>query len=250
MRLGKLTAALMGLVLLAGCKKEPIKPTPAPAPAEENPRVAIKLNSGYLPAGKVDSAVLVWEINGQLQQATMQLSNDTLFTETKNLTRGAGRLTVQLFSQTTLRQQNLQWEKRTELTLREKESVNWPAPTGYDDAAWFPRVILIDAPSTFTAIVALRPADPYFFLKNIPAGFKIELERHYTRIPGGAEIVGGGLWKCNTVCTDARGIIENRQYFSNLPAQMAGREWKMVEIGIGLFGNNSTSGPGFYFNHY
>src|SRR5215218_6694249 len=111
MKPGKLTAALVGLALLAGCKKEPIKPIPPPSPAEENPRVAIKLNSGYLPADKVDSAVLVWEINGQLQEATMQLSNDTLFTETKDLTKGAGRLTVQLFSKTTLRQQNLQWEK-------------------------------------------------------------------------------------------------------------------------------------------
>ena len=247
----KLTSLLLTIIVLAGCKKEKSTPPPAPNPSEEAPRIAIKLNEAYMPAGKIDSAVLVWEIAGQVQQATMQLSRDTLFAETKNLIKGAGRLTVQVFSKISLRQQNLQWEKRADITLPEKQSVNWTAPTGYEDAAWFPRVILVDAPSKFTAIVALRPADPYFFLKNIPTGFKIELERHYTKIPGGAEIIGGGLWKCNTVCSDARGIIENRDFFRNIPTQIAGREWKMVAVGIGLFGNDGvTPGPGFYFNHY
>ncbi|HYK56487.1 MAG TPA: hypothetical protein VEV15_08395, partial [Flavisolibacter sp.] len=115
---------------------------------------------------------------------------------------------------------------------------------------WFPRVILIDAPTNFTAIVALRPDDAYFLLKNIPAGFKIELERHYVATPGGAVIVGGGLWKCNTVCTDERGIIENRDFFRPLAGQMKDRVYKMVEVGIGLFGDNYSSGPGFYFNHW
>jgi hypothetical protein len=250
MKPGLLTAALMGILFITGCKKQPIQPAPAPVPNEEHPRIAIKLNNDYLPAAKIDSAILLWELNGQAQQDKMEISNDTLFTETKNLLKGAGQLTVQIFSKVVLRQQNLQWEKRTALTLKEKQSVNWKAPANYDDAGWNPRVIMIDQPSKFTAIIALRPTDPYFLLKNVPAGFRIELERHYTRIPGGAEIVAGGTWKCNTVCTDARGIIENREFFRPLATQIAGREWKMVETGVGLFGPNNTSGPGFYFNHY
>ena len=250
MKPGLLTAALLGMVLIIGCKKEATPPGRAPIPGDENPRLAIKLDQDYLTAAKIDSAILLWEINGQVQQAKLQLSNDTLFTETKNLTKGAGQLTVQIFSKIVLRFRNLQWEKRTNVSLQDKESVNWKAPASYDDVEWNPRVIMIDAPSRFTAIIALRPTDPYFLLKNIPAGFKIELERNYTRIPGGAEIVAGGLWKCNTICTDARGIIENREFFRPLATQIAGREWKMVETGVGLFGSNHTAGPGFYFNHF
>lgn len=245
-----LTAAIVVMALISACKKDPAPQKPAPKPEVENPRISVKLNPAYLDARKVDSAFAMWELNGQVQQAKMQLSNDTLFTETKDFTKGSGRLTVQIFSKTQLRQKNLQWEKRLDVTLKEKQPVNWTAPASYDDAAWFPRVILVDGPSKFTASVGLRPADPYFSLKNIPAGFKIELERHYTKIPGGAEIIAGGLWKCNTVCTDERGIIENRDFFRNLPAQINGREWKMVGIGIGLFGSNNMPGPGFYFNHW
>ncbi|MCW3109298.1 MAG: hypothetical protein JWQ09_3804 [Segetibacter sp.] len=109
---------------------------------------------------------------------------------------------------------------------------------------------MIDNPTNFTAIIALRPADPYFLLKNVPAGYKIELERGYYLIPGGAISVGKGFWKCNNVCTDSRGIIENREYFSPLPNQINGREWKMVEIGVGLFDNTPFPGPSFYFNDY
>jgi hypothetical protein len=250
MKPGILTAILFSMALLTGCKKDPLPHKPTPESGEPNPRVAIKLNQDYLAAANIDSAILVWEINGQVQRAKMHLSNDTLFTETMNLTKGDGRLAVQIFSNIALRFRNLQWEKRVDVALKDKESVNWKAPANYDDAEWNPRVIMVDAPSRFTAIIALRPADPYFLLMNIPPGFKIELERNYTRIPGGAEIVAGGLWKCNTVCTDASGVIENREFFRPLATQIAGREWKMVETGVGLFGSNSTPGPGFYFNHY
>jgi hypothetical protein len=245
-----LAAAFFSIVLMTACTKERSLPAPTPSPVVQNPRLAIKLNQDYMPANKIDSAVLTWELNGQLQQKRMELSNDTLFAETKSLNKGAGRATVQIFSRTSLRQQNLQWEKRADLTLNDNSSVNWSAPANYEDATWFPRVIFVDAPTKFTVIIALRPTDPYFFLKNVPPGFKIELERNYTKIPGGAEIVGGGTWKCNGVCTDSRGIIENREFFRPLATQMAGREWKMVEVGVGLFGDNYTSGPGFYFNYW
>ena len=243
-------AILLGIAFLAACKKEPSQQVPKPEPDEAAPRVAIKLNEAYLFAAKIDSATLLWEINGQAQEAKMQVSNDTLFAETKTLAKGAGRLTVQVFSNVKLRHQSLQWERREELTLKERQSVNWKAPADYNDAAWNPRVILQDNFTKFTAILALRPTDPYFCLLNVPAGYKIELDRNYTRIPGGAEIVAGGTWKCNTVCTDARGIIENREFFRPLAAQIVGREWKMVETGVGLFGPGGTSGGSLYFNHW
>ena len=240
-------AILFVLLAATACKKE--KPPLSP-PTEKAARISVKLNSNYLAPANVDSAILIWENNGNVQQQKMQLSNDTLFTGLKNLHYGQGQLTVQVFSTIALRNRKLQWEKRTALTLMTNKSVNLDAPFHYDDPAWNPRVILVDEPTKFTAIVALRPSDPYFMLKNVPIGFKIELERNYVAIPGGAHIVGGGLWKCNTVCTDERGVIENREFFLPLPAKIGGQQWKMVEVGIGLFGPNYSSGPGFYFNHY
>jgi hypothetical protein len=250
---GNMKSTIVATVLsttffLSACTKNH---PPAPPPSVEKVnRIAVKLNAGYLPASQVDSAVLFWELNGQVEEKKMQLSNDTLFTNAKELPAGAGRLTVQIFSKIALRYRNLQWEKRTEVNLKHSESINLAAPAGFDDPAWNPRVIMIDEPTKFTAIVALRPADPFFQLKNVPTGYKIELERNYVATPGGAQIVGGGLWKCNTVCTNENGIIENRDFFSPLPAQIGGKPWKMVEIGIGLFGSNHSPGPGFYFNHY
>jgi hypothetical protein len=245
-----LTAVLLGITLLSSCKKERLTQNPPPSLDEQAPRIAIKLNPNYLSAEKIDSATLIWETTTGTQEAAMRVSNDTLFAQTNTLSKGNGRLTVQIFSNVKLRHQSLQWEKRVEITLPKKQSINWTAPTGYEDGGWNPRVILIDALSKLTAIIALRPTDPYFLLKNIPEGFKIELERNYARIPGGAEIVAGGLWRCNTVCTNPRGIIENREFFLPLAAQIAGREWKMVETGVGLFGPNGSSGGTLYFNHY
>ena len=245
-----LRTAICLLILFSACKKEEVNRPDPTVPEEKNHRIAIKLNSSYLPAEKVDSAVILWETNGQVQQEIMQRSNDTLFTKLTHLAKGEGRLTIQLFTKIELRQRHLQWEVRKDTVLKENVSFHLAAPTHYDDPAWFPRVILIDPWTKFTAIVALRPADPYFLLKNVPPGFKIELERNYTAVPGGAVIVGGGLWKCNTVCTDERGIIENREFFKPLKTQIGNREWKMVETGVGLFGPNHSSGGVLYFNHW
>ena len=242
------TAVLFAVAFVTGCRKPPI--SPLPAPPEKKVGIAIKLNSTYLPADKIDSAVVLWEINGKLQQEKMQLSNDTLQINAKQLDKGAGLLTLQVYSNVRLRQRKLQWEKRWNVTLKADESIAVAAPAGFEDNLWHPRVIMTDPPYSFTAIVALRPDDSYFFMKDVPPGFKIELERNYVATPGGAVIIGGGLWKCNTVCTDVKGVIENREFFRPLSERMQGRTYKMVEVGIGLFGNNGMPGPGFYFNHW
>ncbi len=243
------TATVLGTLFIA-CGKDPENHLPPAPPVEEAARVAVKLNAGYLAADKVDSALLIWETTGKQQTEKMQLSGDTLFVEMKKLEQGAGLLTIQVFSKLAIRQRDLQFESRSEKTVSGNTSLNLAAPTGYDDPAWMPRVIMIDNQTGLTAIVGLRPVDPYFMLKNIPPGFKIEHERNYTAIPGGAVIVGGGLWKCNAVCTDSRGIIENREYFKPLAAQVGNKSWKMVETGIGLFGPNNSSGGVLYFNHW
>jgi hypothetical protein len=230
---------------MAACNKKPPLP-----PVEESQKIAVKLNSNYLAAEKIDSALLLWEINGKVQTERLELTHDTLYTDVKKLDKGTGILTIQLFTNIEVRQRKLQWEKSSNITITNSQSVYFTAPLNFEDNNWFPRIIMVDAPTNFTAIVALRPDDAYFLLKNIPTGFKIELERNYVATPGGAIIVGGGLWKCNSVCTDSRGVIENRDYFRPLADRMKNRTYQMVEVGIGLFGDNYSSGPGFYFNHW
>lgn len=243
-----LLLVLPAVLLCTACSKD--DPASSPAPVAKKNGIAIKLNAQYVSADKIDSAILFWQINGKTQTEKLLISHDTLLTDGAALDKGAGTLTVQIFSGVVLRQRKLQWERSVDLSLKQYEQVNWNAPASYDDADWFPRVIMIDEMSQFTAIIALRPADTYFLLKNVPSGFKIELERNYTVIPGGAQIVGSGLWKCNTDCRDVYGKIENRTYFRPLADQMQGKQFGMVEVGVGLFGPNYTSGPGFYFNHY
>lgn len=243
-----LLATLLLTSFLNGCKKDDVVIIP---PTVKENVIAVKLDNSYMPASKVDSAIITWELNGQVQQEKMQLSNDSVYANIKKFTKGNGRLGIQLYTKTKLKQQDLQWERRMELNLKHEESLVWNAPADVNENGWFPRIIMIDAPTGFTAIVGIRPADPYFMLKNIPAGFKIELERGYWVIPGGAISVAHGLWKCNTVCTDSRGIIENREFFSNLLAATNGREWKMLDVGVGLFSNNPANpGPSFYFNYW
>jgi hypothetical protein len=250
MKIKFFSAVILALLSIVSCKKDTAPRDSTSEPDVALPLIAIKLNTSYVTRSKVDSALILWEVDGQTRTARMQMSNDTLYALTKDFRKGAGRLTVQVFSSVKLRNEPLQFERRMEVTLKEKQSIHLAAPESYDDAEWNPRVILMDEDTKLTAIIALRPTDSYFLLKNIPAGFKIELERLYTRIPGGAEIVAGATWKCNTVCTDAKGVIENREFFRSLATQIAGREWKMVQTGVGLFGPNGTSGGVLFFNHF
>jgi hypothetical protein len=47
-----------------------------------------------------------------------------------------------------------------------------------------PRVILTEGFTKFIAILGVRPDDPYFCLKNLPAKYPyIEFERGYYKIP-------------------------------------------------------------------
>lgn len=127
-------------------------------------------------------------MNGKVQTERLQLSHDTLFVNASTLDKGAGVLTVQLFTNIVLRQRKLQWEKRLETTIKPGQPVHWAAPLNFEDNNWFPKVILTDAPTNFTAIVALRPDDAYFLLKNVPPGFKIELERNYVATPAALKL--------------------------------------------------------------
>lgn len=242
--MNKTLLALAVVVLAASCKKTDVAPV-----VVANQDLTIKLNTQYLPAVKIDSAMVTWENTTRAVTKKMILRNDSLVLPLKSFDKGDGTMTIQLFTQAKLKTQNLQWEKRFTTKLEANSSFSLQAPTGYTDAEWNPRVILIDGLTNLTAIIALRPEDSYFYVKNIPAAYpKVELERNYARIPGGAEIVTGGTWKCND-CAGAN--VENRAFFDYQKTQIAGRTWAMVEVGVGVFGPPpSYGGASLYFNYY
>lgn len=238
----KLSIAVAVILLTASCKKTNVPPVVV------NQDLTIKLNTQYLPAAKIDSAMVTWDNGTRAVTKKMVLRNDSLVLPLQGFDKGDGTMTIQLFTQAKLKNENLQWEKRFTAKLETNSSFSFAAPTGYTDADWNPRVILIDGFTQLTAIVALRPEDSYFQVKNIPAAFpKVELERNYTRIPGGAEIIAGGTWKCNN-CAGAN--VENRNFFEYQKNLVAGKQWAMVEVGVGLFGNTPVGGAVLYFNYY
>jgi hypothetical protein len=132
------SAVILVLFFIVSCKKDTAPPDSTPEPDKASPRIAIKLNIGYVTPSKIDSAVLLWEIAGKTRVAPLHLSNDTLYAITKDFRKGAGRLTVQIFSSVKLPNESLQFEKRTEVTLKEKQAINWAAPASYEDLGWNP----------------------------------------------------------------------------------------------------------------
>jgi hypothetical protein len=234
---------LAAVFLVNACKKD----SKADDISTGNAGLEVRLNNQYMPGSKIDSAIAIWETGGQAETEKMVLSSDILSVSLKKFTPGNGRLTIQLYTKTKLGNHNLQWERRVDFSIEHSERIRMAGPANLEDLHWFPRIIMIDPPTGFTAIIALNPHDAYFLVKNIPPQWnKIELERGYYKIPGGAESVARGLWKCNNECT---GVIENRSFFEYLPLQIGNRPWRMVEIGVALYNNTQQPGPGIYFNH-
>jgi hypothetical protein len=66
-----------GLLLLVSCNKDDSKPT---APTAK-PTIAVALNKQYVDGAKVDSAIVVWEVNNQKKTSKMRLRNDSLITD-------------------------------------------------------------------------------------------------------------------------------------------------------------------------
>jgi len=162
------------MLILNACKKD----TGNSDYSETNAGLQIQLSNSYMPPEKIDSAIVVWEINGQMHSEHMHLYSNRLEVPLKNFSQGYGKLTIQLFTKTKLKNFNLQWEKEVNITLVHTKSIILSGPSNIEDSAWFPRLIMIDQATNFTAIVALNPSDSYFRLINIPRQWnKLELER-------------------------------------------------------------------------
>jgi hypothetical protein len=240
------SAAFSGIIisglLLGACKKnkEDHKAPAGPGHLE------IKLDTTYMPADKIDSAIAVWEINGSSKKLKLQISGDTLRAPLQELSEGNGQLTIQLYTKVKVNNTDLQWEKRWQFQLQHNEPVLLQGPANYEDKNWLPRVILTEHFTKFVAILAVRPEDPYFCLKNLPVKYPyIELERGYYKIPGGVEYAGYGYYKCNGTCgTD----FEDRSFFANMGNMVGIKPWTSLWMGVGLFSRTEINSYGVSFN--
>jgi hypothetical protein len=215
------------LLLLAGCHKDDFPGTPPTA----KPHIAIALNTQYISAAKVDSAVLVWEVNGEKKTIKMQLRNDSLTADITQFQEGSGKFSFEVFSTIKLSNQyKLQWVQEKTISLSHTNPVNISGPSGYNDANWKPRVRLEDV-NNHVAVVALRPEDPYFFVKGVPNNvLTLTVSREYWKTIGGLQIIAGGEWGCANNCRDENGNVVNNTFFSNLPQQIGNKQWNHLEI--------------------
>lgn len=187
----------------------------------------------YMPSDKIDSAIVTWQTGTQVQTVTLELKDQQLVTGIKNLQEGTGTLTVQVFSRVMFANQYASvWIQEKQLTIRHTDAVKLAAPNAFTDAQWYPRAQLGDAVGHF-AVVALRPDDPYFFVRNVPASvLGLIVARDYYNFKGGVTRVGGGEWSCRQNCTDANHDVKNITFFKGLPQLVGNKSWNHLEIAV------------------
>jgi hypothetical protein len=225
-------------VFFASCKKERII-----APGQTAKQLQVTLNENYLPAAKVDSAVAIWEVNGTTQTVNLQLTDNKLTTSLANLkNNGTGKLAIQLFTQTKVGEMPLQWENRFTYTLNRTTPVSLAAPADIKDPSWHPRAICKSDiyNGNFTAIIAIRPEDAYFELKEIAPGLakRIEVVRSFYQNDT-THLVASRGWVGNKSNLDAKGNLVDREHFSNLPEQIGERSWNKYKIRATFYANTN-----------
>lgn len=223
----RLTAIFIGLILF-GCIKTPVCPPPEVQPGA----LTIQPDSNYLGA-EVDSAVAIWQTGEVVKQFLLVSNNGVWKTGLQEFPSGDGILTIILFTHMKFGGQYLsQWVTQRRIEIRPSDQIQITGPKNFLDVLWKPRVELKDQ-AGHSAVVAMRPDDSYFLIKQPPQGVKKMLVgREYWKTGSGMSRSGGGEWQCATNCTNLQGNIENSQFFSFLLAQIGDKPWNYVEVTV------------------
>jgi len=225
---------ILGLLLsFYSCKKDPIRQPEAVVSV-----LSIKLQQHYLNAAQVDSAFAIWKINGSEQRVRLQLSGDSLKADISSWENGSGTLILHIYTNKKYSNQYLgQWESGRRVIMQKNTSLHYEGPSSFNDVAWFPRVQLKDQVG-HEAVVALRPDDAYFFVKN-PGHAIIQLRvgRAYWQTVGGVFFAGGDLWTCTQDCN----YVANEEHFKSLPQRIGNNPWNHISITI-LFETDPNGG--------
>ncbi|RYZ19681.1 MAG: hypothetical protein EOO10_24050 [Chitinophagaceae bacterium] len=221
---------LLGLLVFSSCRKDAQHDT-QPPPVQVPAVLSINLNDFYMPANKIDSALAVWEVNGTRQQIELDAVENKLTANLETFIEGAGKMTLTLYTKIKFgNHTSSQWVLEKEMAVNHKTSTAFSAPGNFNDMLWSPRALLKDGVG-HSAVVALRPDDPYFLVKDVPANFeKIVVYRGYWSTTGGVRLVSGREWECFTGCINANGSIENKEFFTFFPTSIGNKAWNHIEI--------------------
>ncbi|HYH14129.1 MAG TPA: hypothetical protein VD794_02850 [Flavisolibacter sp.] len=217
--------------------------TPNPIPTAKYLDVTV---NEYLPTGKIDSALVIWEVNGTTQTLKMPWSQNQFRLPLASLNNnGSGTLTIQLYSQVKVGDKPLQWEHRMPYTLNKLQGLVIAAPTSIRDQAWSPRVIFNydnSMGSRFSAIIALRPEDAYFELKGVAPVYakRIEIVRSFHQKAANITAFSRG-WVGQYTNLDSKGNLLDRQHFLALPEQIGDKEWDEYRIRASFFLNSDPA---------
>ena len=231
----KLTGFSIALIVLfSSCKKDDF------ISGTHEKKLTIQLDNQYVTSQKIDSAVLISEWPGLSKRVRLQLNENQLESTLSEFSQTAHKITVQLFTKTTFNNKPLQFEKEVALTPGASESLVVNGPASFTDLTWKPRVILdyTGGNIRYTAIVALRPSDPYFEILHLPSGWdkRITVFRGFYKNEF-TNMLHGSTWNCGNVCS---GNTVNRESFNHLPAQVDHLDYNKMAIEVAFYTNYTS----------
>jgi hypothetical protein len=220
------------LVAFTACKKSLVEPTPVPD--EEKKYLNVVLHP-YLQPLEVDSAIVKWKVAGVEKIVKLSVRTDSLYADVHAFPKGAGTMTVQIYSNKKLANKSLQWERTINLDLQHTHHVRINGPESFQDQNWKPRIIFKLRESNHlntTAIVAIRPEDPYFEFQKIDPAWRhrIIVERVYYKLGTPNTVIADGAWDCTNNCPGGSGDYINTTHFQFLAQQASNRTWDRVQF--------------------
>ncbi|HZH65338.1 MAG TPA: hypothetical protein VEY10_10645 [Flavisolibacter sp.] len=229
--------ALFTVLALSACKKGVDEPKSIPI--EEKKYLNVVLHP-YLKPTEIDSAIAKWKVSGAEKSVRLSLRNDSLYADVQSFTRGAGTMTVQLFSNKKLENKSLQFERTVNLDLRHNSDVRINGPESIQDVNWRPRIIfsLLQNNSLIaTTIVAVRPGDNYFEFQKIDPAWRhrIIVERVYYKRGSPNHVIADGAWDCTNNCPGGSGDYINTTHFQFLAQQAGNRSWDRAAFLVRLY---------------
>ncbi len=242
--------ATLIIVSLLSCKKDAVQQIPS---QQQEKHLRVILHDNYLPADKIDSAIVIWRMSGSATMQKLHLTTGYLTANISSFTTGNGEIAVKIFSKHQINGMSLQFERKQILNLQNGITYTTTAPNSFDDLNWLPRIIFHQSNNgsnfNITAVIGTRPNDPVFELKEIDPVWRhrVILTRRYFHSSNTLNLLGNLTWDCNS-CIDAHGNYFNNTFFNSLPQQINNRPWNTASFTLRFYKSDMEAGE-LNFDH-